>query len=231
MLRRHLRLLRLLLLAEFLQLATVLRQPELRYAIPTFGLLGLNLLLIIAVFEHVQPGRITLGAQRRLAIAFVLLVLGRAAFDGRENLREADSVAAVVVQTREGLQALKGQGCTLAAYYGSSWTPFALMFGDRFAGEAWGPTLNALYPDFIFYNVMDGTFGRFAGTFEDSFLNDFGVTDRCLVLVGAGDFGSPRFRVVGRGTAGDMQVHQILQPGSERSVPVVDGGIDRSAAD
>ena len=177
------RLLLIVVLAEGMQLAMVLRQPSIRYAVPTIGLLGLNLLLAWALLR-----RRRLALSRRImsvcavgATATIAIQLFAEVRDTKARAAEAASRAEV---TEAAVSTIRARGCVVAPFYGASTPEFALLFGDRFAGQAWGQTLQSHTPGFIFLNTVSMSFGSYAGEYDEHFLSDFGIEHRCLVLFG-----------------------------------------------
>ena len=155
------RILLAVIVAEFLQIGLVVRQPESRYLIPALGLIGVNL---VVMFEALKQQGGFGNTQARYAtvilICTVLIVIQAVGF--LHLLRKLRTEAENERSAFERVES-EFKDTTVVEYYSSSSHSFALKFGSEYSGNLYSPVLAKLYPDRIFYNLWTSQFSRFEG--------------------------------------------------------------------
>jgi len=162
-----------------LQLITVAKHYNLRYALPAAAM---------AALANAGAAYVAAASQgtRRLGFAAVMTALlglgiwhtGRAVWDWYEKpyaiAREGKSLMAKAAMS----------GCTFIAYYGASSQEFNLFFGNRLAKGIYSRHLAAIYPDFLSYD--SGRFEDFIDVLNPAEAERRLSAKKCIYL-----FGSP----------------------------------------
>ena len=169
-------------LAELLQLLIVARHPAIHYLVPTLGLLGLNLILIMKLIASTTVKRSHLAH----AVIF-LIVLSSTMTIQLPNVRAlhasfADSKLAgqdVFQKVQENYK-----GCKMISYYGASSFPAAWLLGNWGGAGKFSQKLQALYPDALFYTESEDQDGRFTNFVRSVDFKQVAADNSCVLFNG-----------------------------------------------
>jgi hypothetical protein len=157
-----------------LDLLLVLKQPEVRYTIPTVGLLCLGNAILARCF---LPGR------KRWAE--LLVVAGVAAVGFSTGNARKEHMMAVRSPNEALLRKVAQSGCLESPYYAVNQTEYNLYFGNGWTQSIYSDHLARLYPDFISYDNNHHVFQNFAGDMTRQQVLALFARQKCVYLVGS----------------------------------------------
>jgi hypothetical protein len=151
--------------AQLVSFLAIAKHPDLHYLIPLFLTTGFSLVLLFYTFQGPSSSAI-----RRfigwIALASLLL-LGVKDFVVKAPAAYVRLAEQRVDQLRLYKRAKEVTKDGVLVEYLFSDTPlFPICFGDDFAGRAFGSLLNKLYPNELFFDVVNGKFETFTGSLE-----------------------------------------------------------------
>ena len=144
--------------AQLLQLVMVAKYPRDYYLVPSLGLLGLNLALMLGLILKEQRKNTTLIAPIFACLVAVgLLIFGIPSIRATTAALEKSKVA----QLKAFAESDKYKGWTKVCYYQCSSPAYASYFGNYNAADRYTKILQELYPDFVGYHIWNKSYYRF----------------------------------------------------------------------
>lgn len=164
-------------------LLAVLKQPEVRYTIPTVPFLCLGNAIVARYFFQAW-GRTAILA----ALVMLGLWTGSARTEHMRGVREANEPV---------LRKVAESGCLPAYYYSVNNIQFNLYFGNGWTHYVFKDELARLYPDFVSFHNGTGTFENYSGPMTGQEVRTLLARRKCIYLVGSpiarvGDLGVPQ---------------------------------------
>jgi hypothetical protein len=180
--RRHYFLMLALFMTILLgQTAITVKHPPIHYALPSMGLAGFILLLLITA-----PMTISVKETKWIrygVLVFLMGAMGIMVVKTNERLISAqESIASV--ENIETLVIDSYAHCAVAAYYRNSSVTHALDFGDSFANRNFSQALERMYINNLFYGILAQRFHTFTTFFEKSEMETRLANGACVLLQG-----------------------------------------------
>ncbi|MBN1129552.1 MAG: hypothetical protein JXA71_11225 [Chitinispirillaceae bacterium] len=144
--------------AQIGQLFMVAKHPDPRYLVPALCFSGFTVACVIS--QLLAGGRVLRRMAMAVAVVFIVVLLG-GAINGQR------SITGLVDKRIDGLtlSALAGKDTAAITvyYYSASSLPYALHFGNGYAGRRCSGLLAGLYGKAFFYNPWHGGYESFNG--------------------------------------------------------------------
>jgi hypothetical protein len=157
-----------------LDLLLVVKQPEVRYTIPTVGLLCLGNAVLLQCFLPRAP-----------VWAGMLVVAALAAIGFSTGQARTEHLIAVRAPNEALLRKVAQSGCLESPYYEVNQTEFNLYFGNGWTQSIYSDRLDRLFPDFISYDNNHNVFQNFAGNMTRQQVLALFARQKCVYLVGS----------------------------------------------
>jgi len=163
------------------QTILTIKHPPIHYSLPSMGMAGLILLLLISA-----PITISDRMNKLIHYSIFVFLIGAVGIT-TVKINERNIIAQDAIDSVENLETLIANSyshCTIAYYYRSSSIPYALDFGDSYANGNFSQTLDQIYSNELFYHIYSQRFHTSTTFFESSEIKELLTNGGCILMQG-----------------------------------------------